>query len=169
MEEWKSVPGYENYQISNTGKIQRWKVTKKQWKDIKPTTCKNNKYLMFTVSRNGNAVKLYLHRVLCALFVPNDNPKEKVDVCFKDGNTANTSIENLYWSNQKERMGRRKAEGKYDENACGNAKLSKLDVMTIRWMKYHKAMSYRELAEYYGVHPWTIYACVKGLTWKNIQ
>jgi hypothetical protein len=169
MEEWKTVPGYETYRISNTGRVQRWKVVKKEWKEITPTCYQNNKYLMFTVSKNGNAVKLYLHRVLADLFVPNDNPKEFTDVCFKDGLCTNLSIENLYWSNQKERMGRRKAEGKYDGEVCGNAKLSKLDVVTIRWMKHHKAMSYKELAAYYNVHEWTIYACVKGLTWKHVQ
>ena len=169
QEEWKTIPGFELYQLSNQGRIRRWKKTKKEWKEILPVTYKNLPYKMFTVSKDGKAKKLYLHRMLAQLFVPNDNPKEFPDVCFLDGLCTNTDVNNLYWSNQKKRMERRHAEGKYHDNGNGNAKLSKVDVATIRWMKHHKAMTYRELAEYYKVHPWTIYACVKGITWKNIK
>ena len=168
MEEWKAIPGYEAYEVSNLSHVRRWNLARTKSKPVRPTTYKNNDYFMFTVSKHGKPTNVYLHRILATLFLPNDNPEEKIDVCFKDNNRSNVTIENLYWSNQKERMGRRKAEGKYTDNGTGNAKLSRLDVCTIRWMKHHKAMSYKELAVYYGVHPWTIYACVKGITWKHL-
>jgi hypothetical protein len=167
MEEWKQVPGYEAYELSNLGNIRRWNLAKTKARQILARSFRNNDYLMFTVSKDAKATKVYLHRMLAQLFVPNDNPKEKPDVCFLDNNRANVTIENLYWSNQKERMGRRKAEGKYDIK--GNAKLTKIDVATIRWMRHHKAATYKELAVYYGVHPWTIYACTNGITWKSVK
>lgn len=166
---WKAVPGYEAYEVSNLGNIRRWNLARTKSREIIPTTYSNAPYKMFSVSKKGKPTKVYLHRVLATLFVPNNNPKEYTDVCFKDGLCTNTEVSNLYWSNQKERMGRRKAEGKYDDNGCGNAKLDRLAVATIRWMRHHKAMTYKELAEYYGVHPWTIYACVNGITWKNVK
>jgi hypothetical protein len=165
---WKPVPDYEMYEVSDQGRIRKWLKTSKTWKPINSTTYKNAPYKMFTVCRHRKPTKLYLHRILAQLFLPNDNPDLNPDVCFKDGNIANTTLSNLYWSNQDARMKRRLAEGKY-ENVSHNCKLTKLDVMTIRWMKHHKVMSYKELAKYYGVHPWTIYACVKGITWKGVE
>jgi hypothetical protein len=165
---WKAVPAYEMYEVSNLGNVRRWNLARTKFREIVPKAFGKNPYLMFTVCKNRKATKIYLHRILAQLFLPNDNPKELTDVCFLDGVRTNTDLSNLYWSNQDQRMKRRKAEGKYDPNK-GNAKLSKLDVATIRWMKHHKAMSYKQLAVYYNVHPWTIYACVKGITWKSVQ
>jgi hypothetical protein len=127
---------------------------------------------MFTVSKNGDFTKLYLHRVLATLFVANDNPKEFVDVCFKDGNITNTVASNVYWSNQKERMGRRKKEGKYNTEGY-NAKLTEQDVRDIR-TKWHNRIwepceSQAQMAKHYGVHSWSIYACIKRITWKHVQ
>lgn len=168
LEEWKAVPNYEMYEVSSLGSIRRWNIDRTKSKEILPTSWSNAPYFMFTVCKHRKPTKLYLHRVLATLFVPNDKPKENTHVCFKDGNIANVEVSNLYWSNQKERMGRRLAEGNY-VGKTGNRKLCKIDVLTIRWMVHHKAMTYKELAAYFGVHPWTIYACVKGYTWKHVK
>jgi hypothetical protein len=168
IEEWKQVPDYEMYEVSNLGGIRRWNVNGTKCKEILPTCWSNAPYYMFTVSKNRKSTKLYLHRVLATLFVPNDKPKKYKNVCFKDGNIANIELSNLYWSNQKERMGRRKAEGKY-LSCTRNAKLTELDVLTIRWASHNKTMTHKELAKYFNVHPWTIYACVNRVTWKHIK
>ena len=165
---WKEIPNYEMYEVSNLGNVRRWNLTRTKFREIVPKAWGNNRYLMFTVCKHRKATKVYLHRILAQLFLPNDNPKELTDVCFTDNVCTNTDLSNLYWSNQDQRMKRRKAEGKYDPNLC-NAKLTPLDVITCRWMKTHKAMTYKELAKYYNVHPWTIYACVKRITWKHIE
>jgi hypothetical protein len=112
---------------------------------------------------------MYLHRCVATLFVHNDKPLENTHACFLDGNIQNVKASNLYWSNQKDRMARRSKEGGYQGSKTPHAKLSKIDVITIRWMDHHKTMSHREMAEYFGVHRWTIYACVKRITWKHIK
>lgn len=164
--EWKQIPGYENYQISNKGTLRKEKKNG-EYRYLNPGCCYDkNPYYMFTVCRNAALRKLYLHRVLADLFLPNDNPQENPDVCFKDGNVHNVQLSNLYWSNQKARMGRRKAEGGY-EGYTSNHKLSVENVREIRKLK--PFTTYKKLAEQYGVHPWTIFACVKGYTWKNVK
>ena len=172
MEQWKAVPEFEMYEVSDQGRVRRWKKIKQEWKDVKTTTYSNAPYKMFTVSKNGDHLKLYLHRVIATLFVANDNLKENHDVCFTDGNITNTIASNLYWSNQKERMGRRKQEGKYHTGGL-NAKLTEQDVKDIR-TKWHNRIwepceSQAKMAKHYGVHPWSIYACIKRITWKHIQ
>jgi hypothetical protein len=166
---WKEVPDYEHYEVSNLGTIRRWNVSRTKNKIITPTTWSNAPYKMWTVSKNGKYTKMYLHRCIATLFVNNDKPLENTHVCFLDGNIENTVASNLYWSNQKDRMTRRSKEGGYQGSKTPHAKLSKIDVITIRWMDHHKTMSHREMAEYFGVHRWTIYACVKRITWKHIK
>jgi len=172
MENWKAIPEFEMYEVSDQGRVRRWKKIKKEWKDVKSTSYRNNKYLMFTVSKNGDFTKLYLHRIIGQLFIPNDNPKEFTDICFTDGVCTNTIASNLYWSNQKERMGRRKKEGKYHTEGF-NAKLTEQAVREIRskWMNriWKPCESQAQMAKHYGVHPWSIYACIKRITWKHIQ
>jgi hypothetical protein len=166
---WKEVPDYESYDVSNLGGIRRWNIARTRNKEVFATTCSNAPYKMFTVSKHAKYTKLYLHRVIAILFVPNKKPLENTHVCFLDNNIANTVASNLYWSNQKERMTRRKKEGGYRGSKTPHAKLSKIDVLTIRYMDHHKTMSHKEMAEYFGVHRWTIYACVKRKTWKHIK
>jgi hypothetical protein len=172
MEQWKAVPEFEMYEVSDAGRVRRWKKTKKEWKEVQTTTYSNAPYKMFTVSKNGDHTKLYLHRVIATLFVANDNLKETPDVCFKDGNITNTIASNLYWSNQKERMGRRKKEGKYHTEGH-NAKLTEENVKEIRskWMNriWEPCETQAEMAKHYGVHQWSIYACIKRITWKHVQ
>ena len=169
IEEWKQVPNYENYEVSNLGSIRRWNIDRTKNKEIIPSSWSNAPYFMWTVSKNGKYTKLYLHRVVATLFVHNDKPLENTHVCFLDGNIANVDASNLYWSNQKERMGRRQKEGKYLGGQRRNAKLTELDVKTIRWARHHNTMTAKELATYFGVHSWTIYACVKRYTWKHVK
>lgn len=172
MEIWKAIPGYEAYEVSNLGNVRRWNLARTKAREITPTTYSNAPYKMFTVSKHGKSGKMYLHRVLATLFVPNDNPKENNNVCFKDSNIANTDIQNLYWSNQKARMGVRKSEGKY-LNGKGNARLTEEIVREIRkqWQNrlWEPCMTQAQMAKHYSVHPWTIYACLKGITWKHIK
>lgn len=164
--EWKQIPGYENYEMSNEGTIRKQKKNG-DYSYINPSCCyEKNPYYMFTLSRNARLRKVYLHRILATLFLPNDNPQENPDVCFLDGNNMNVQLSNLYWSNQKSRMGRRKAEGGY-EGYTSNYKLTEEDVREIRKLK--PFTTYKKLAEQYNVHTWTIFACVKGYTWKNVK
>ena len=166
---WKTVPDYESYEVSNLGGIRRWNVSRTKNKIITPTAWSNAPYLMWSVSKNAKYTKMYLHRCVATLFVKNDKPLENTHVCFLDGNIQNVKASNLYWSNQKDRMGRRSKEGGYQGSKTPHAKLSKIDVMTIRWMDHHKTMTRKEMAEYFGVHPWTIYACINRVTWKHIE
>jgi hypothetical protein len=169
---WKSIPDYEMYEVSNKARVRRWNVSGTKSREITPKAWGINPYLMFTVCKSRKPTKLYLHRILAQLFLPNDNPRENIDVCFKDGVCTNTDLSNIYWSNQDLRMKRRKAEGKY-ENVSHNAKLSEDQVREIRSRWFNRLWTpcptQGNLAKEYGVHPWTIHACIKRITWKNVK
>lgn len=92
---WKSIIGFENYQISDTGII---KSTDKLLK-----FGNNGKgYLFVCLSKNGKTTRFYVHRLVASHFIL--NPENKKTVNHKDGNKSNNCVSNLEWCSQKENL-----------------------------------------------------------------
>ena len=100
MEEfWKNIDGFNDYKISNLGKI---------------ITCKYNKenFLVPSISRNGYLrIKLYknnkiyycnIHRLVAENFIKNKDNKPQVNHI--DGNKLNNNINNLEWVTSSENI-----------------------------------------------------------------
>lgn len=171
-EEWKSVPGYEIYEVSNLSRVRKKGKGNKQTRIITPTYWEKAPYLMFSTCINGKVSKMYLHRAVALAWVPNPNPAEFNAVCFKDLNKYNVSVENLYWSNQTQRMKRRQTEGGY-LGMDGARKLSEEDVREIREIWSHRGqpgtMNQQQMAKHFGVHSWTIWTICNYKTWKHVK
>ena len=82
----------EDYQVYRCGKN----------KPLVPTLNGTGKYNV-ALSRNGNSENRYIHRIVAELLVPNDNPKEKILVGFKNDDFTNWKPENLYWMSNREK------------------------------------------------------------------
>lgn len=96
MEEiWKEIKGFENYQISNLGRIKNIKYHRQQKSQILKPHYKANGYLSITLSRNGKTNMFYIHRLVASHFV--DNKEDKPCVNHKDGCRNNNTAENLEW------------------------------------------------------------------------
>eukprot|EP01040_Poterioochromonas_malhamensis_P007752 gene7752-8377_t len=96
MEEYKIIEGYENYEVSNTGKLRN----KSSNKFI---VGKNDKdgYIEVSLRHKEGDVNskrrfFRLHRLVATAFIPNPNNKPLVD--HKDGNKANNNVDNLRWA-----------------------------------------------------------------------
>lgn len=103
-EEWRGIPGYDGYQVSNMGRVKALSERYNAWYLITPVPNKNNGRLYISVVKNkysDNAEKknLQLARVVAAVFHPNDD-KRKNTVNHKDGNVANNRADNLEWVSQ---------------------------------------------------------------------
>ena len=72
---WKIIPGFEDYEISNFGKV---KSKEKSWeinghthtrsvRFLKPHNNGDN-YFTITLTHNGSSKKFYIHRLVAALF-----------------------------------------------------------------------------------------------------
>lgn len=96
--EWKTIDGYENYEVSSNGEVR--KINKandprtKQYCYLKAQ--KNNcGYLRYTLYKNGKSKVFAAHRLVALSFIP--NPKNLPQINHKDNNKENNNIENLEW------------------------------------------------------------------------
>ena len=89
-EQWKKIEGYENYRVSNKGRIRNTKT--KQFLDGGVNSCG---YVKITLSCKNKAKQFQLHRLVARAFV--DNPEHKEYVRHKDNDNLNNDASNLYW------------------------------------------------------------------------
>ena len=92
-EYWVPIIGYENYDISNLGRVR----TGKTKQILKPD---NINYYLY-VRLNGH--KVSIHRLMLKTFQPIDNADE-MQVNHIDGNKHNNQLDNLEWCTSNENM-----------------------------------------------------------------
>lgn len=97
---WKTIPGYEDYEINNIGVVRR--ITPGQsthpYKIIK---LRINKYGYYTVGLRNNhkTSKCSVHRLVAITFIPNPNNLPVIN--HKNGIKTDNNINNLEWCTYK--------------------------------------------------------------------
>ena len=84
-EQWKSVPGWDGYEMSDSGRARKLGV-------LLARTEQDNGYHVLHVWSKGQRRKLYVHRLVAELFIRPLGEKEMVN--HRDGNRANN-----WWGN----------------------------------------------------------------------
>lgn len=110
IEIWKDIPEYEGlYQVSNLGKVkslERVVRCGKGTKILKERILKSGKnsknYLSVVLCKNGKMKCFTVHKLVCLVFIPNDNPTEKTEINHIDENKENNHVSNLEWVTPKE-------------------------------------------------------------------
>lgn len=131
MEEiWEKIKGFENYQISNLGRVKRtsWARNSPNGKILKPS--KNHSgYLTVCIRKDKKSYCKLIHRLIAEAFIDNPNNYETVDHI--DGDKTNNTINNLQWMTQQDNWYKYKNSEKFKEvyqkikQKCSNKKQRK--------------------------------------------
>lgn len=105
-EEWKIIylEGYvesENYQLSNYGRVRRWKPNQKKHTYLKPTNVNGYHYMSFRCENDWQKRKTFsIHRMTADLFLEKPNTQGERFVIHLDYNKQNNDIKNLRYVDQ---------------------------------------------------------------------
>ena len=96
-EQWASIDGYRNYQVSWWGRVRNTKTGR----ILKPQTSGPG-YLFVRLSKNGKVACVYIHKLVAHEWV--GNPKVKRCVDHIDGDRINNHWENLRYATHSENL-----------------------------------------------------------------
>jgi predicted XRE-type DNA-binding protein len=164
MEVWKTIKGFEDYEVSNYGNVRNIKKNKilKSKKD-------RSGYLSLSLYLNGVKKFKYIHRLIALNFIEEIEGKPFVN--HKDGNKLNNLISNLEWCTHKENCQhsiKNKLQIPFIGEQCGNSKLKEKDVLKIRNLYNKENISQQKIAKIYNITQANVYSIVNLKTWKHI-
>ncbi len=87
VEEWRTIEGFENYEVSNLGRVRRVEYIK-QREDF-------NGYPIVNLYKGGEGKTAKVHRLVAQAFIP--NPDNLSQVNHKNENKADNRVINLEW------------------------------------------------------------------------
>lgn len=106
-EEWRTVPNWDLYEISNYGRLRsKDRIVRdnkgqylKKGRLLKPVKDKYG-YYTFWLKQDGKEKNMKIHRLVAFAFIP--NPDKKPCINHIDNNPSNNRVDNLEWCTMKE-------------------------------------------------------------------
>lgn len=162
MVEWRSIPGFRRYWVSNDGQVRR---VNGRWMRLGMW---GNTVVVALVNDQGVSETCNLARLVLEAFVGSCPPG--LQCChYPDRDRRNNRLQNLRWGTPKENSGDRVRHGTQirGEN-LHFARLDEKSVMQIRSDYARGGVTQKQLAARYRVHPHTVYLIIKGKTWTHL-
>lgn len=106
MEIWKSIKGFEKYEVSNMGNVRFYR--KNEYHIMKPAKdkmkCYNggSSYMAVCLHNTHGRKKVYVHRIVAESFLP--NPNKLPEVNHINGIKSDNRVENLEWVSKSENI-----------------------------------------------------------------
>ena len=189
--EWKKIPGYSDYEISNTGEIRSIERTKKyksgrvielKAKEKKLRKHPVNGFLMTDlIDDKGKRNTVYPHKAVAWAFIKNKHPRKQKIVIHLDGDISNNDVENLKWSSYSESIRIGFETGKRDNSTLwlkrrlkygpkgGNKSMGRPDPLDhgqkkrIKYLRDEKGFTLQQLATKYGCSVSHIHKTLKNM------
>lgn len=100
MEDYKQIPGYENYAISRRGEVKNLKTEK----ILNPFIV--NSYLLVSLYDNGKRTKMHIHKIMAITYLNHVPNGSKIVVDHINEDKLDNRIENLQIITQRENISR---------------------------------------------------------------
>lgn len=94
MELWKTIKGFEKYEVSNTGKVRNAKTKK----IINPYVSKEGFFTINIYNNDKKRERKFIHRLVAETFLTDFETWQVVE--HKDQNKLNNNVNNLEWVNK---------------------------------------------------------------------
>lgn len=91
---WKTVPGFEDYEVSNAGDVRNSQSERILKQRV------NKGYFVVDLRKDGSRKTCYAHRLVACAFLDNSDNREFVD--HVDNNRQNNHVSNLRWATSQE-------------------------------------------------------------------
>lgn len=121
-EEWQNIDGYDDYQVSNWGRVKSLKYGKERLLNTPKTW---DGYLQVGLYKDGKSKIFKVHRLVANKFIP--NPSNLPCINHKDECKTNNHVENLEWCDtnyndnhgtRNERIADKMTNGKLSKIVC---------------------------------------------------
>ena len=174
MPEWRAIPGFPEYQVSDDGRIRRAAPmsngrTYNLWKELKPGLASG--YLTVRLCVRGVVTQMGVHKIVATTFI-GPKPSAQHLVAHWDGNRRNNRVENLRWATVAENCADRERHGNTAKGERqGSAVLTADAIRHIRaaLADPEKRISGAALARLYGVGQSQISRIKHRETWVHID
>ena len=165
-EVWKGVEGYNDYQISNFGRVKSFKRNKERM--LKPRQSGNG-YMAVELFISGKGNNKYIHRLVAIAFLP--NMENKPEVNHLNGQKDNNTLNNLEWSTGSENMIHAVVNGLCSPKGVKGSshyksKLNENEVEIIRELLTKSNLNQTEIAKKFNVSQATISDIKTNKSWK---
>lgn len=98
---WKPILGYENYEISNLGRVRSFVEKYCMWKLLTPTANSRNGRLYVSLFNQGKRQNLQIARLVGFAFIDGYSEINNT-INHKDSNVTNNKADNLEWISQQD-------------------------------------------------------------------
>ena len=183
MTNWKTIAGFEQYEIDQNGNVRSWRKKAREWRipDEKPgwrtspvpvsgTTTRHGYIAYILRDSTGKPVRRLAHRLVALAFLGVPENKALTDVAHNDGNPSNNHVSNLRWATHRDnQMDMRKHGTMQDGEKSITAKISAEQAVEIRdRAKNGPRGTQRRLASEYGISVAQVCRIVNSTRWRSI-
>ena len=154
---WKTIPEFQNYQVSNLGRVKslNYLHTKKE-KILKPIKTKSG-YLKVNLCKENKRKAMLVHRLVCETFLP--NPLNLPPINHKNEIKEDNRVENLEYCDAKYNNNYGTRIERMSKKNTNNPKRSKKIICIETGKIYHNA---RDIQRQLGFNQASIQRCCVG-------
>lgn len=164
-EEWRDVPGFPGYRVSDQGR-----VIGKRGKLIRPAVGHGG-YHKISAYVGGEKINASVHRMVAMAF-HGPAPDGRPWVAHGDGDPTNNSPSNLRWATAKENSADRESHGRTFRARgalCGTAKVSEAEALDIKSEYGAGVITQSMLGEVFGLTHQAVWSIVNGKNWGHLD